>query len=149
MHRVDGNVATFTLDTTTYAEAIRGTFTSLEVFGSLFLGGVAENIEVAPDAINTPGFVGCISQFEEDERNASELLPAGGLNVANCNISACQDFLCENGGSCVQNSSSQLEPTCSCAEVNEAIIIAVFDAYNYLVHVGLHWCHLWHCFVQS
>ena len=106
-------------NTTTYTEAIQGTFTSLEVFGSLYLGGVAVNITVAPEAKNTPAFVGCISQFEEDERNTSELVPIEGLNVVNCNISACQDFVCENGGSCMLNSSSQLEPTCSCAEVSQ------------------------------
>ena len=118
MLRVDGSIATFTLDnSTTYTENIRGTFISLEVFGSLYLGGVAGNITVAPEAKNTPAFVGCISQFEEDERNSSELAPVDGLNVVNCNISACQEFVCENGGSCVLNSSSQLEPTCSCAEV--------------------------------
>lgn len=120
MLRIDGTTASFTLDnTTTYTESIRGTFASLEVFGSLYLGGVAGNITVAPEAKNTPAFVGCISQFEEDERSPSELIPVEGLNVINCNISACQDFVCENGGSCVFNSSSQLEPTCSCPEVSQ------------------------------
>ena len=130
-------------NTTTYTESIRGTFANLEVFGSLYLGGVAGNITVAPEAKNTPAFVGCISQFEEDERNSSELVPAEGLNVDNCNISACQDFVCENGGSCVLNSSSQLEPTCSCAEVSQKgcyyfIISSVFPCRGSLArHVVL------------
>ena len=122
LHRVANGIAAFTLDNATrYAEAIQGTFMSLELFGSLYLGGVAGNITVSPAALNTPAFVGCISQFEEDERNALELAPIGGLNVINCNISTCQDFVCENGGSCVLNSSTQLEPICSCAEVTKAI----------------------------
>lgn len=115
---MENGIAAFTLDnTTTYAEAIQGTFMSLEVFGLLYLGGVAGNITISPAALNTPPFTGCISQFEEDERNALELTPIGGLNVINCNISTCQDFVCENGGSCVLNSSTQLEPICICAEV--------------------------------
>lgn len=118
LHRVDSGTATFILDnSTTYTEAIRGTFMSLETFGSLYLGGVAANITVSPQARNTPAFIGCISQFEEDERSSSELDPISGINVINCNISMCQNFVCENGGSCVLNSSSQLEPICSCPEV--------------------------------
>lgn len=123
LYRVDSAVVSFTLDNTTYTEAVQGTFTSLNVFGLLYLGGVADNVSVVPDAVNTRGFIGCISQFEEDERNSSELIPIGGLNVINCNISACQDFVCQNGGSCVLNSSSQLEPTCSCPEVNKAAVL--------------------------
>ena len=118
---MDDTIATFTLDnTTTYTENILGTFASLEIFGSLYLGGVARNIIVSPEAKNTPAFIGCISQFEEDERNSSELVPIGGLNIVNCNISACQDIVCENGGSCVFDPSSQLEPACSCAEVRKS-----------------------------
>ena len=94
---------------------------TLEVFGFLYLGGVPGNITVVPAAVDTPGFVGCISQFEEDERNSSELDPISGLNVINCNVSACQDFECENGGSCMLNSSSLMEPTCSCPEVSREL----------------------------
>ena len=91
----------------------------------LYLGGVPGDITIAPDAKNTPAFIGCISQFEEDERNLFELDPISGVNVINCNISACQNFMCENGGSCVLNSTSQLEPYCSCAEVKKVTIILV------------------------
>ena len=119
-YRVNNTIAAFTLDdSATYVEVIQGTFMSLEVFGFLYLGGVPENITVIPDAVDTAGFVGCIDQFEEDERNhMSELEPISGLNVINCNVSACKDFVCENGGSCVLNSSSLMEPTCSCPEVS-------------------------------
>ena len=126
MCRVNNTVAAFTLDNSaTYAAVIQGTFMSLEVFGLLYLGGVPNNITVVPDAKDTPGFVGCISQFEEDERNASELDPISGLNVVNCSVSGCQDFVCENGGSCILDSSSPVEPMgiCSCPEVSMATIV--------------------------
>lgn len=121
---MDNTTATFTLDNTTrYSRVISGRFTSLQLFGSLYLGGIDSSITVQPDARNTPAFIGCISEFEEDERNSSELVPIGGLNVVNCNISMCQDFVCENGGSCILDPSNQLEPTCSCPEVLEQSLV--------------------------
>ena len=120
-YRVNNTVAAFTLDdSATYAEIIQGTSMGLVVTGFLYLGGVPENINIIPEAVDTAGFVGCIDQFEEDGRNSYEF---SGVNVINCNVSACQEFMCENGGSCVLNSSSLMGPTCSCPEVSITVII--------------------------
>ena len=117
MHRIDTTMASFILDNlTTYSEPISERFMDLNLQGSLYLGGIAADVVVVPAALNTPGFIGCISNFEEDERTEmSELAPIDGLNVVNCDGSTCQDIVCENGGSCIQTS---IQATCSCLEVN-------------------------------
>lgn len=115
-YRIDSTMVSFILDNmTTYSEPISVGFTDLNLGGSLYLGGIAADVVVVPAALNTPGFIGCISNFDEDERtDMSELAPISGLNVVNCNGSTCQDIVCENGGSCVQN---LIQPICNCPEV--------------------------------
>jgi len=111
--RIDSAMVSFILDNvTTYSEPISVGFTDLNLGGSLYLGGIATDVVVAPAALNTPGFIGCISNFEEDER--TDVSAISGLNVVNCNGSTCQDIVCENGGSCIQN---LIQPVCSCPEV--------------------------------
>ena len=94
-----------------------GSSFSLQLGGSLLLGGVANNAQVSFDTELDTGFVGCIRLLETTPSNAPIRLiedAVSGTNVFDCLIvDSCAESPCQNGGEC-RESPSGGDVTCVC-----------------------------------
>ncbi|XP_028845065.1 protein eyes shut homolog isoform X2 [Denticeps clupeoides] len=100
----DGGQGYLVLDGHQVAHHATGGMTTLDVAGSLYVGGVSPLAAVAPGAVEREpvGFTGCIREaaVNGQQLELTEGGAGGGANVGDWDGTGCGYKVCQNGGSC-------------------------------------------------
>ena len=89
-----------------------GTFTGLNIAGSMWLGGYNQFIVLSQFSGTNVGFSGCISSVSVKGTSLDLVMQAeSGYGISECNVTLCKGNPCFNGATCVENANSF---TCVC-----------------------------------